>query len=286
MKRYYTLFLLLIIVLPLNAQYKLHSSVFGGGGTSTGGNYIVRGSVYQPNVGNSEAGSYIAKSGFWTVYLLKAANGSVLPVELTSFTARFDKLNDRQNCVTLNWQTATEQNNFGFEVQRSVVSDQRTANTTADSWTLNAESWTKIGFVEGNGNSNSPKEYSFTDNTIKSGKYLYRLKQIDNDGLYSYSNEVEVELENIPTEFALYQNYPNPFNPSTTIKFGLPMDSKVVLEVYNIVGQKVKTLINNESKATGYHQVNFNANELATGIYIYRIKANDYTSTKKFVLMK
>jgi hypothetical protein len=90
----------------------------------------------------------------------------------------------------------------------------------------------------------------------------------------------------MPTEFALYQNYPNPFNPSTTIKFALPMDSKVTLKVYNIVGQKVTTLINNEIKEAGYHQVSFNANELATGIYIYRLTANDFTSTKKFVLMK
>ncbi|HRI46849.1 MAG TPA: T9SS type A sorting domain-containing protein, partial [Ignavibacteriaceae bacterium] len=185
-----------------------------------------------------------------------------LPVELTSFTASVNK-----NKVVLNWQTATEQNNHGFEIERI----------------SNNDNWEKIAFVQGNGNSNSPKEYSFTDESLSSGKYSYRLKQIDTDGKYTYSEVVNVEIENIPTEYTLFQNYPNPFNPSTTIKFGLPEDSKVVLEVYNIIGEKVKTLINQEMSA-GYHNVNFTGNELSTGIYIYRITANEFTSTKKFIL--
>ncbi|MBX2975240.1 MAG: T9SS type A sorting domain-containing protein [Ignavibacteriaceae bacterium] len=189
---------------------------------------------------------------------------SPLPVDLTSFTASVNK-----NKVVLNWQTATEQNNHGFEIERI----------------SNNENWEKIAFVNGNGNSNSPKTYSFTDESLSFGKYSYRLKQIDNDGSFTYSESVEIEIENIPTEYTLYQNYPNPFNPSTTIKFGLPKDSKVILEVYNIIGEKVTTLINQEMSA-GYHNVNFTGSELSTGIYIYRITANEFTSTKKFILMK
>jgi flagellar hook assembly protein FlgD len=75
-------------------------------------------------------------------------------------------------------------------------------------------------------------------------------------------------------------------NPSTTIKYALPSDSKVVLEVYNIVGQKVKTLINNENKEAGYHQVNFNGTSLSSGIYLYKLTTDNFTSIKKFVLMK
>ncbi|MDP2304044.1 MAG: T9SS type A sorting domain-containing protein [Ignavibacteria bacterium] len=197
-----------------------------------------------------------------------------LPVELTSFTA-----NILSTGIELKWQTATEVNNYGFEVQRTIKNEK-----------LEITNFETIGFVEGNGNSNSPKEYSFIDESVKNGKYSYRLKQIDFNGKFSYSDEVEVELYNIPTEFALYQNYPNPFNPSTTIKYALPSDSKVILEVYNIVGQKVTTLINNESKEVGYHEVSFNASSaaggLSSGIYIYKITTDNFTSTKKFVFMK
>ena len=193
---------------------------------------------------------------------------SPLPVELSSFTASVS-----EGQVSLNWQTSTEVNNYGFEIQRTQKLEDR------------SENWEKIAFINGNGNSNSPNTYSFTDESLSFGKYSYRLKQIDNDGKYSYSSEVEVEIENIPTDYVLFQNYPNPFNPSTTIKFGLPKDSKVVLEVYNIIGERVATLINQEMSA-GYHNINFKGNELSTGIYIYRITANEFTSTKKFILMK
>ncbi|MDP2303958.1 MAG: GLUG motif-containing protein [Ignavibacteria bacterium] len=230
-------------------------------------------------VANFIAGTKLTWNGFtsFSDFGIGGGNDNPLPVELTSFTASIVG-----NNVNLIWQTATEVNNYGFEVERAV----NLRGLEDENGNQNLGGFETIGFVQGNGNCNSPKEYSFTDKSTTTGKFAYRLKQIDNDGKYSYSDIVEVELNNIPTEFALYQNYPNPFNPSTTIKYALPMDSKVVLEVYNIVGQKVKTLINNENKEAGYHQVNFNANELATGIYIYRLTANNFTSTKKFVLMK
>ncbi len=200
---------------------------------------------------------------------------SPLPVELTSFTAKII-----EKKIVLNWLTATEVNNYGFEVQRSVVSlptvvgDQRSE-----------EGWDNIGFVEGHGNSNSLKSYSFTDKTMQYGKCSFRLKQIDFDGKFEYSDEIEIEVNMLPTEFALFQNYPNPFNPSTTIKYNLPVDSKVVMEIYNVLGEKVMTLINQEIKA-GFNEVNFNASYLSSGIYIYRISAGEFNQVKKMMLLK
>jgi hypothetical protein len=213
---------------------------------------------------------------------------SPLPVELTSFTAAATK-----DGIQLHWKTATEVNNYGFEVQRSVVSGQRSEET-----------WENVGFIVGHGNSNSVKEYSFSDDISQLlSHYLnhsltlpkeltlsYRLKQIDNDGSFSYSDEIIVEtlhVTSLPTEYTLEQNYPNPFNPSTTIKFGLPKDSKVTLEVYNIIGEKVTTLINGEMQA-GIHNYQFSIDnyQLSSGIYIYKLTTEGFTSTKKFVLMK
>jgi hypothetical protein len=139
--------------------------------------------------------------------------------------------------------------------------------------------------VQGHGNSNSAKEYEFIDEEITEGKYLYRLKQIDNDGKFSYSNEVEVELNVLPTEYVLYQNYPNPFNPSTTIKFGLQNDSKVTLVVFNILGEKVAVLIN-QVMAAGYHNYHFNGKELSSGVYYYAIRAGDFSQNRKMILMR
>jgi len=193
-----------------------------------------------------------------------------LPVELTSFTA-----NATQNKVVLNWQTATEVNNYGFEIERKIVGTSRDLS----------EEWVTISFIKGNGNSNSPKEYSFVDESVPGGKYSYRLKQIDNDGKFTYSDVVNVDIENIPTDYTLYQNYPNPFNPSTTIKFGLPKEGMVTLEVFNLIGEKVAPLVNKEL-TVGYHTIDFNGSRLSSGIYLYKITAGEFTSTKKFVLMK
>ncbi len=208
-----------------------------------------------------------------TEYILGSESSNPLPVELTSFSAITDK-----GKVILNWQTATEVNNYGFEIQRAIVNVGQT---------ISLSTWEKIGFVAGHGNSNSTKEYSFVDEPALAGKYSYRLKQIDTDGTFSYSEEVEVEIANIPAEFTLYQNYPNPFNPSTTIKFGLPKDGMVTLEVYNIIGEKVAELINQELKA-GYHNYQFSINnyQLSSGIYLYRLTTGEFISSKKMILLK
>ena len=191
-----------------------------------------------------------------------------LPVELSSFSA-FVNLNN----VSLSWKTATEVNNNGFEVQREIGSQKSEVNR-----------WEKVGFVQGHGNSNSPKEYSYTDKNLTGGiDFIYRLKQIDNDGKYQYSKEVEVEV--VPREINLLQNYPNPFNPVTDIKFTLPEAARVTLRVYNIIGQEVVSLVNGVEEA-GFHSVKFEGSNLPSGTYIYRLQAGSFVQTKKMVLLK
>ena len=192
----------------------------------------------------------------------------VLPVELSFFSASVNI-----NNVNLNWKTATEVNNNGFEIQREVSGQ-----------------WERVGFVQGHGNSNSPKEYSFTDKNLTGGTvFVYRLKQIDNDGQYQYSKEVEIE--NIPEHYILYQNYPNPFNPSTTIKYAIPFESSVEIIIYNTIGQKVEEF-NEGRKDAGYYDVVWQPKNLSSGIYFYSIIAkgtdgkNNYTKTLKMLLMK
>ncbi len=191
-----------------------------------------------------------------------------LPVELTSFSASIIG-----STVKLTWATATEVNNYGFEVERKVGSLQSTVGN-----------FEKIDFVNGNGNSNSPKSYSFVDDKISKGKYSYRLKQIDNDGKFEYSKVIEVDLGG-SKEFELSQNYPNPFNPATTIRFSLPEAGNVKLILYNILGQEIKTLIN-EFKESGVHSINFNASDLNSGLYIYKLESGSFTQTRKMTLLK
>jgi hypothetical protein len=141
-----------------------------------------------------------------------------------------------------------------------------------------------IGFIEGHGNSNSPKQYSFTDkNLIGGSRFSYRLKQIDNDGTFEYSDEVEIML--IPTIFELVQNYPNPFNPTTKIKYRLPTSSKVTLKIYNVLGNEVITLLDDEKEAGTYEFI-FNAGDYSSGVYIYSLQAGSFVETKKMVLLK
>jgi hypothetical protein len=191
--------------------------------------------------------------------------GPPVPVELTSFVGVVSDFE-----VHLSWITATEINNSGFEVER----------------TLNAEKgWDKLGFVSGKGSTTEITTYSFSDNKIiEAGVYLYRLKQIDFDGQFAYSPVIEVDVSK-PLTFNLSQNYPNPFNPVTNIKYSIPVTSQVTLKVYDILGNEVQSLVN-EVKNPGIYDVQFNASELSTGIYFYTINAENYTSTKKLILMK
>ncbi len=203
----------------------------------------------------------------WTLFSASATQGSTntnqaLPVELTSFT-----VTPKDKAVMLNWATATEVNNYGFEIERS-----------------NSEVWEKIGFVEGHGNSYSPKEYSFYDDSPLPGNSSYRLKQIDTDGGYEYSFEAEV-TSTISQKIELYQNHPNPFNPSTTISFAIPEVSLVRLTIYNAIGEKIEELVNEQFEA-GHYTLNFDASYLSSGFYFYRLETPNYAQTRKMVLIK
>ncbi|MDP1677636.1 MAG: T9SS type A sorting domain-containing protein, partial [Bacteroidota bacterium] len=145
-------------------------------------------------------------------------------------------------------------------------------------------SWTKIGFVEGNGTTNAPKLYSFVDASA-SGKVLYRLKQIDRDGKFEYSQEVEVVISQMLQKFSLMQNYPNPFNPTTTISYQLSANSYTTLRVYDMLGKEVATLVN-EAKEAGSYTMQFDGSKLSNGMYFYTLRSGNFTATKKLVLMK
>ena len=192
-----------------------------------------------------------------------------LPVALASFTGKIENKRD----VTLNWKTSNEVNNAGFEIERKKSDD----------------SWTKVGFIQGSGNSTTEKSYSYNDKKLNTGKYSYRLKQIDNNGNYEYYDLNTVMEVGVPTKYDISQNYPNPFNPVTKIDFDLPLDSRVSIVLYDITGREVKTLVNDQRTA-GYYTVQMDGSALSSGTYFYRImtksSAQDFVMTKKMMLVK
>ncbi len=197
-----------------------------------------------------------------------------LPVELTSFTATSERLN-----VRLKWETATEANNYGYEIQQSGVAD-------SSSKSKNTPVWIKVGFVAGAGYSNSAKEYSFADHQRVAGKNAYRLKQIDNDGKFTFSKAIEVMVGVAPHEFILSQNYPNPFNPSTSIEFTVPSNGRAALKVFNMLGQEVATLFEGTAEAGMYNQAQFNAANMVTGVFVLRLEFGGKVQVKKMMLIK
>lgn len=260
-------------------------------------NKYVDSTLYGDSVAHAFAGSttgtvYLQKywelCGNQIIFLMKTASRSVAdliytawvdagspnpdgttPVELVSFTASIDK-----GLVNLKWKTATELNNTGFDIERGSVDNS--------DGTIN---FTKVGFVKGAGNSVTTNSYSYSDKLNISGKYYYRLKQVDNDGSFKYSNQVEVNVGSLVNNFNLDQNYPNPFNPSTTIAYSLPFASNVRLSVYNALGQQVK-IVENAFKNAGNYKITFNANDLNSGIYFYKIEAGQFSQIRKMILVK
>ncbi len=193
------------------------------------------------------------------------SDDGLLPVELAAFTSAANK-----NIVTLNWKTVSELNNSGFDIE------SKKATTT---------SWSKVGNVQGKGTSNVENLYKFEQRNVATGKYNYRLKQIDFNGNYQYYdllNSVEV---GVPAKWDLSQNYPNPFNPTTKINFDIPKESFVKINVYDMVGRLVSTIVN-EKKDAGYFTVEFNASSLASSVYFYRIETEAFTLTKKMMVIK
>lgn len=188
-----------------------------------------------------------------------------LPVELTSFSAAINK-----ESVDLTWMTATEKENLGFRIERS------DAKTDSE--------WENIGFVEGRGTTSLPQNYSFSDMSPLKGKNFYRLRQIDYNNYYSVSKTVEIDF--LPVfDFSLSQNYPNPFNPATMIRYSSPVSSRVTLKVFDILGNEVATLVD-EEKQPGNYEVEFNAAKLPSGIYFYQLRTGSFADTKKMIFLK
>jgi|WetSurMetagenome_2_1015567.scaffolds.fasta_scaffold01847_5 hypothetical protein len=200
---------------------------------------------------------------------------SIVPVELVSFTASVSN-----DSVLLNWITATELNNSGFQIERSKRQE------------ASSEGWEVIGFVNGNGTTSESNSYSFSDNDLFTGKYSYRLKQIDFDGSFTYSNEVEVDLS-LSISFTLAQNYPNPFNPTTKIKYSIPsviasetkQTVQTILKVYDVLGNEVAMLVN-ENQSVGNYEVNFDAKNLSSGIYFCKLQSGSFNQSIKMILLK
>lgn len=207
---------------------------------------------------------YTANSGSQGNFsIVRLTADDPVPVELTSFNSSVSS-----NNVILQWQTETETNNQGFEIQRKAKNSE----------------YEVLGFVSGAGTTTEPRTYFFTDYKISNGQYTYRLKQIDYNGTFSYSDEIVVEVD-VPAEYALEQNYPNPFNPSTNINFSLAESGVVKMAVYNLLGQKVAVILD-EFREAGQHSVTFNASELPSGAYFYTIETPLFKQTKKMLLSK
>ncbi|MBK7499003.1 MAG: T9SS type A sorting domain-containing protein [Ignavibacteriales bacterium] len=215
---------------------------------------------YHPN---ALASSLVAPILVQQMFDAAIAYEGIVPVELTSFTGDYE-----DGVVKLKWITATETNNSGFEVERR----------------NDYSAYESIGFVNGNGTSTNRVTYNFVDDNLSSNRYYYRLKQIDLDGTFDYSNEVQIEIDAL-MNYQLYQNYPNPFNPSTEIYFTLAKSGNVSLKVFNSLGSVVATLIDGYMES-GKHSIKYITKDSSSGIYFYKLKADNFTSTRKMLFIK
>jgi hypothetical protein len=213
---------------------------------------------------NMTATAVVDHFSLWA--LVDSTDANVVPVELSTFSARLDN----KDGVILEWTTVSETNNYGFYIERS----------------KDNVNFVEIGFVKGNGNSTKELAYSYIDkDALEVGTYYYRLRQVDFDGSFAYSKPALVGIK-APDKYTLFSAYPNPFNPTTNIEFSLKEKGNVKLVVYNTLGQVVQTIIDNKELNAGKHRVVFNANNLASGMYIYKIQVNGFTDAKKVVYIK
>jgi hypothetical protein len=213
---------------------------------------------------------YQTMDRFYSKWTPRPIITSDVPVELISITGKF---NQTSMNVNLEWITATETNDYGFEIERTVL-----------------DKWEKIGFVKGSGTITTPQKYTFIDslNTIVEQiphKLKYRLKQIDFGGAFEYSPEIEVKINQRPLAYNLSQNYPNPFNPTTTINFSLAQDNHITLKIFDVLGREVMMLIN-EKREAGIHSLKFDASNLPSGLYFYKLQAGDFMDVKKMMILK
>ncbi|MBN8568376.1 MAG: T9SS type A sorting domain-containing protein [Ignavibacteria bacterium] len=197
--------------------------------------------------------------------LLKQRGTGFLPVELSAFSSSISGSN-----VTLNWKTQTEINNAGYDIERKSLSND----------------WTKISFVQGSGTTNHEISYSYQDVNLATGTYSYRLKQIDYNGTSKYYYLSSEVIIGIPGKFSLAQNYPNPFNPVTKINFELPFNTNVTLAVFDVTGRMINELISGKLYTAGYHTIEFNGQNLSSGVYFYKLTTNENNSIRKMVLVK
>ncbi|HRP91629.1 MAG TPA: choice-of-anchor D domain-containing protein [Ignavibacteriaceae bacterium] len=240
---------------------------FGSGSTSNAAEHIVD----LDDVDGNYSNEFAACSRDGRVILFSGGI-DVVPVEMITFSAFVQGGN-----VNLNWITATETNNSGFEIQRSLSPTPSLKEGALDHWE-------KIGFEKGNGTTTERSYYSFVDESPLNGKIYYRLKQIDYDGTFEYSNEIEVEV-GAPLTYALEQNYPNPFNPITTIRFAAPVSGNVKLTIFNSLGESVESLQNGFLEA-GFHKVSWDASKYSSGVYYYRLESENFNSVKKMIVLK
>lgn len=201
----------------------------------------------------------------WYVDDIGIYSYTTVPVELNYF-----KGHSSEKAVALEWQTATETNNYGFEVQREIAEGK----------------YFTIGFIKGNGTSANLNSYSFTDANPKTGTNKYRLKQIDFDNTFRIYEPVSIEYS-VPVQFALKQNYPNPFNPATTIDYSIAAAARVTIKIYDVLGNLITELVN-ENKEAGKYSVQFSADKygLSSGTYFYKLEAGNFSDTKKFTVLK
>lgn len=238
---------------------------------NSGSNWVLEGTHSTSTGSNSSPIVHRTGLATFSEFGIGSTTDNPLPADILSFTGSVNR-----NNITLKWTTVLEINNRGFDIERSPVSEKT--------------HWQKIGFVEGKGNSSTPINYSFEDKSLSQGIYTYRIKQIDFNGNFSYfmiNKSVEV---GIPSKFDLSQNYPNPFNPVTKIDFSLPVDSRVIISIFDITGREIIRLLNNEHKSAGWYTIEFNAFSISSGTYFYRISAEslsaNFISTRKMTFIK